>query len=73
MSRTTTTEWTCDRCGAKTALQPNEQPFGWATIYYVRPPLADPRESDPPGDQVCADCLDAYFEWYRAGFPAVTA
>lgn len=66
MSTYTSTQWTCDRCGYKTEVV-SEQPFGWAALYYIRPPLKNPTEDDKLPDQVCPTCLDAYFDWFTAG------
>lgn len=75
MSQYTSTQWTCDRCGQRTIVgshETPEQPFGWGALWLVRPPLMAPADSDQRPDQVCPDCINAYFGWFTAGAKAAT-
>lgn len=54
----TTTTWTCDRCGFKTEMRQGEQPLTWAAIEMVSPPRSEyqPQQYDHRRAHLCADC-----------------
>lgn len=76
MSTYSSTQWSCDRCGAMEELGARnagvEQPIGWASLYEVKPPLKNPSENDLRPDQICRACLDSFHDWFTSGRLAAT-
>ena len=57
MARSTTIEWTCDRCGAETDVVSTfgRLPVGWATVEIVT--QVTTVKMRPCRSQVCSTCL----------------
>lgn len=67
MTTSTSTLWTCDACDTKEAVEPQEQPQGWALLTFSQPPLASPLEGKKDSMHLCRNCaLDWRIRLYRA-------
>lgn len=56
MPETTTTRWTCSRCGAEETVEGTGQPGGWNRIYFVNPPKASISDRALSLGDLCNPC-----------------
>jgi hypothetical protein len=64
VAESTTTTWSCDRCGTAHQMERNEQPQTWSRLTSASPP----RSAEPGlvGD-LCVACHAEFVDWWAEG------